>query len=116
MASLFAGHGQAFQALSAQAAAFNAQFVRALNAAGGAYTAAEAANAAPLQTLEQDVLGPINAPFLALTGRPLIGNGASGAPGTGQSGAPAGGCSVTAGPAGLERTQRTAKAAATAGN
>jgi triacylglycerol lipase len=34
-----------------------------------------------LRTLEQDVLGTINAPFLALTGRPLIGNGASGATG-----------------------------------
>jgi len=52
-----------------------------LNAAGGAYTAAEAANASPLRTLEQDVLGAINAPFRALTGRPLIGNGASGATG-----------------------------------
>ena len=34
VASLFSGHGQAFQALSAQAAAFHAQFVRALSAAG----------------------------------------------------------------------------------
>ncbi len=81
IASLFSGHAQAFQALSAQAAAFHAQFVQTLNAAGGAYTAAEAASASPLRTLEQDVLGAINAPFLALTGRPLIGNGASGATG-----------------------------------
>jgi PE family len=78
IASLFSGHAQAFQALSAQTAAFHAQFMQALNAAGGAYAAAEAANALPLRTLEQDVLGAINAPFLALTGRPLIGNGASG--------------------------------------
>ena len=34
IASLFSGHGQAFQALSAQAAAFHAQFVQTLNAAG----------------------------------------------------------------------------------
>jgi hypothetical protein len=32
-----------------------------------------------LQTLEQDVLGAINTPFLPPTGRPPIGNGAGGA-------------------------------------
>jgi triacylglycerol lipase len=81
IASLFSSRGTAFQALSAQAAAFHAQFVQALNAAGSAYTAAEAASASSLRTLEQDVLGAINAPFLAATGRSLIGNGASGAMG-----------------------------------
>src|ERR1700722_4110606 len=53
VALLFAGHGQRFQALSAHAAAFHAQFVQAMNSAGGAYAAAEAANAAPLQAAEQ---------------------------------------------------------------
>ena len=48
IASLFSGHGQAFQSLSAQAAAFHSQFVQALSGAGGAYSAAEAANASPL--------------------------------------------------------------------
>ena len=62
IASLFSGHGQAFQAFGAQAAAFHSQFVQALSGAGGAYAAAEAANASPLQTLWQDVLGVINAP------------------------------------------------------
>ena len=81
IASLFSSHGHAFQALSAQAAAFHEQFVQALTAAGGAYKAAEAANASSLWTLEQDVLGAINAPFAALTGCSLIGNGASGATG-----------------------------------
>ena len=90
IASLFSGHAQAFRRLSAQAAAFHAQFVGALNGAGSAYTATEAANASPLQIVEQDVLGAINAPFQTLTGRPLIGNGAGGAPGTGQNGAPGG--------------------------
>ena len=52
VASLFAGHGQAFQAFSAQAATFHAQFVQAMNAAGIAYTAAEAANASPLQAVK----------------------------------------------------------------
>jgi hypothetical protein len=78
VASLFSGHGQAFQALNTQAAAFHAQFVQALSAAGGSYTAGEAANTAPLQTVEQDVLGVINAPTNALLGRPLIGNGTNG--------------------------------------
>jgi hypothetical protein len=47
IASLFAGHGQAFQALSAPAAAFHAQFAQTLSAAGGSYTATEAANTFP---------------------------------------------------------------------
>jgi hypothetical protein len=49
VAHLFSRYAQDFQALSAQAAAFHAQFVRGLNAAGGAYAAAEAANASSLQ-------------------------------------------------------------------
>src|ERR1700741_2392476 len=68
IAALFSAHGQGFQALSAQAAAFHAQFVQALSGAEGAYTAAEAANASPLQALAQplqtvwqDVRGVINA-------------------------------------------------------
>ena len=93
IASLFSGHGQAFQALSAEAAAFHAHFVSTLNATAGAYTAAEAANASPLQALEplwQDVRAVINAPTDLLLGRPLIGKGTNGAPGTGQAGGPGG--------------------------
>src|ERR1700753_3156091 len=82
IALVFSAHGQDFQALSAQAAAFHAQFVEALTGAGGAYVGAEAANTSPVQA----VLGPINAPFLALLGRPLIGDGANGAAGTGAPG------------------------------
>ncbi|MCV7123627.1 PE family protein, partial [Mycobacterium lacus] len=82
VASLFSAHARAYQGLSAQMAAFHDQFVRILNSSAGAYTAAEAANASPLQ----QVLNVINAPTEALVGRPLIGNGADGAPGTGQSG------------------------------
>ncbi|SPM31289.1 PE-PGRS family protein PE_PGRS58, partial [Mycobacterium terramassiliense] len=82
--------GKEFQALSAQAAAFHSQFVQALNGGGFAYEATEAANASPLQTLEQDILGVINAPTQALTGRPLIGNGTNGAPGTGKTAGPVG--------------------------
>ena len=57
IASLFSGHGQAFQALHAQTAAFHAQFVQTLTGAAGAYAAAEATNASPLAVFEQAVLG-----------------------------------------------------------
>ncbi|MGB9223871.1 PE family protein, partial [Mycobacterium sp.] len=89
IAAAFSAHGQGYQALGARAAAFHDQFVQALTAGAGSYASAEAANAAafaanPLQTLQQDLLNAINAPSLALTGRPLIGNGVNAAPGTGQ--------------------------------
>ncbi|WP_415823757.1 PE family protein, partial [Mycobacterium basiliense] len=90
IAALFSGYGQAYQALSARAAAFHDQFVRALNGAGGAYTASEAANASPLQTVEREVLAAINAPTNALLGRPLIGDGTNGAAGSGADGGPGG--------------------------
>ena len=86
IASLFGGVGDDFQALSAQAQAFHANFVSLMQAGAGAYLSTEAANASPLQTLKQDVLGVVNAPTETLLGRPLIGNGTIGAPGTGQAG------------------------------
>lgn len=81
VAAVFSSYAQQYQALSAAAAAFHDQFVRALAAGAGAYAGAEAAN------VEQQLLNAINAPTLALLGRPLIGNGADGAAGTGQAGA-----------------------------
>ncbi|WP_415823747.1 PE family protein, partial [Mycobacterium basiliense] len=57
----FAGHAQTYQGLRTHAEAFHAQFVRALTGAGVTYTAAEAANASPLQALQENVLGVINA-------------------------------------------------------
>src|SRR5258708_25182898 len=76
IAALFDAHGQAYQALSAEAALFHDQFVQILNGAGSAYAAAEAnavrlmANAVsapaqavsaaagtPLQQLEQAEIG-----------------------------------------------------------
>ncbi|WP_306439438.1 PE family protein [Mycobacterium simiae] len=51
IAALFSGHAQGNQALTAQAAAFDNQFVQALTAGAGAYTSAEAASASPLQQL-----------------------------------------------------------------
>src|SRR5277367_6183114 len=95
IASLFSAHGQQFQALSSHAAAFHDQFVQALTAGARSYVSAEAANAAaftgnPVRTVQQDLLSAINGPSQTLTGRPLIGNGANGAPGAGQNGAPGG--------------------------
>lgn len=82
VAAVFGAHAQAYQNVSARAAAFHEQFVQTLAGGAGAYTAAEAAATSPLQALQQEVLSVINAPALALLGRPLIGNGANGAPGT----------------------------------
>jgi PE family len=65
IAALFSGHAQAHQALSAEAAAFHTQFVRALTGAADAYTGAEAANAAPLQSVVRDALDLVNAPGLS---------------------------------------------------
>jgi hypothetical protein len=45
IAAVFSAHGQGFQALSAQAAAFHDQFVQALTAGAGSYLSTEAANA-----------------------------------------------------------------------
>ncbi|KZS64662.1 PE-PGRS family protein [Mycobacterium kansasii] len=86
IASLFSGHAQAYQSVAAQAAAFHDQFVKALAAGAASYASAEAANVSPLQTLQQGALNLVNAPTEALLGRPLIGDGANGAPGTGQAG------------------------------
>ncbi len=90
IAALFSGHGQAFEALSARAAAFHAQFAQALNRAGAAYGAAEAANATPLDSLEQSLQSLAFSPVQEMTGRPLFGNGADAAPGSGQAGGDAG--------------------------
>ncbi|WP_142283639.1 PE family protein, partial [Mycobacterium gordonae] len=88
IAALFGEYGQTYQALSAQAATFHQRFVQAVTAGASEYAAAEAANA--WQVLAQDALGVINAPANALLGRPLIGDGANGSPGTGQAGGPGG--------------------------
>jgi hypothetical protein len=94
ISAVFGAHGQQYQALSAQVAKFHDQFVQALNGGGLMYAATEAANASPLRAAAaspaQGVLGVINAPTEKLIGRPLIGNGKNGAPGTGQAGGPGG--------------------------
>ncbi|MCV7077479.1 PE family protein, partial [Mycobacterium szulgai] len=80
VAAVFGSYAQAYQRLSAQAAGFHSQVVRALTTAAGTYTAAEATN----------VLDLVNAQTRALLGRPLIGNGANGGAGTGADGEPGG--------------------------
>ncbi len=57
IAALFSAHGQGYQALSAQVAAFHERFVLSLADAAGAYASAEAASVAPLAAFEQTVLG-----------------------------------------------------------
>ncbi|WP_156766989.1 PE family protein, partial [Mycobacterium sp. E796] len=44
IAALFSGHAELYQALSARAASFHQQFVRAMSAGGALYAEAEAAN------------------------------------------------------------------------
>ncbi|MGA8249706.1 MAG: PE family protein [Mycobacterium sp.] len=72
IASLFGVHGQAYQALSARAAAFRREFVQPMNTGAARYAGAEAANVKPLQAVGNDLLKAVNAPTEALTGRPLI--------------------------------------------
>ncbi|WP_261864744.1 PE family protein, partial [Mycobacterium marinum] len=86
VAQLFDGHGQAYQAISAQAAVFHGRFVAALNAAADSYAGAEAAGVSVLQSAGADVMGALNAPTMAWLGRPLIGDGANGVDGTGGNG------------------------------
>ncbi|WP_156452593.1 PE family protein, partial [Mycobacterium gordonae] len=80
VAALFSRHGQAYQSLCIDAAAFHERFLQTLNSSASAYAGAEAAS------VEQLLLDVINAPTNALLGRPLIGDGVNGAPGSGANG------------------------------
>ncbi len=73
IASLFSSHGQGFQALSAQAATFHAEFVSLLNGGAAQYLSTEIANAA------HTLANAVNTPAQALLGHPLIGTGQSNA-------------------------------------
>lgn len=99
VAEFFGGHGQDYQAIGTQAATFHDQFVQLIKASSGKFALAEAANAAPLQSIGESILGAINGPT-ALLSHPLIGTGVAG---TGQLGASAGsifGSSAKVGPVG----------------
>ena len=65
IAELFGSHAQAFQTLSAQAAAFHRQFVQTLNSGAEAYASAEASNVSPMQ----QALNAVNAPAESLFDR-----------------------------------------------
>ncbi|WP_415624138.1 PE family protein, partial [Mycobacterium intermedium] len=82
IATLFGTFGQEYQALSVQTALFQERFTQALTGSATSYATAESINLGPLQPL----LDLINAPTRFLLGRPLIGDGFDGAPGTGQAG------------------------------
>src|SRR5271165_3792405 len=63
LAALFGEHAQAYQVISAQAAAFHNQFIQTLSAGASSYAAAEAANASPLQQVLDFVNAPTNILF-----------------------------------------------------
>lgn len=65
ISQLFGAHGQAFQALSAQATAFHEEFVSLLTAGAAAYGNAEATGA-------QLLLSAVNGPAEALFGQPVV--------------------------------------------
>lgn len=73
IAAVFAENARTFRSLSAQASGFHQQFVDLIQASARSYSAVEAANANPLQSL----LNALNAPTEYILGRPLIGNGAN---------------------------------------
>ncbi|KZS77780.1 PE-PGRS family protein [Mycobacterium kansasii] len=87
VASLFGAYARDYQALSARVSDFHQQFVESLTSSAGSYAAAESANANPLA---QAALNLINSPAQNLLGRPLVGDGANGAPGSGHDGGPGG--------------------------
>jgi PE family len=101
VAALFDAHAQAYQAFSAQAAYFHEQFVQLLNVGASHYALAEAANASPLQTIEQGVLSVADAPAgqtlaaaqSVIGGAASVGSVASSLPGM------AAGAAVTSAPA-----------------
>ena len=84
LATLLSAHGQLYQRLSAQAAAFHEQFVKVMTASANRYATAEA-NAA------QTLLTRVNAPAEAMLGHPLTGGGASTSAGSVTAGGAAGG-------------------------
>lgn len=72
IASVFADHAQAFQALAAKAGAFNDQFVQTLKSGGAAYAAAEATSAASLRPANA-AAGVVDT-VLFLEGLPVVGS------------------------------------------
>ncbi len=73
IAAMFGAHGKAFQAMSAQAAAFHEQFVNLMSGGAGAYLTTELANA------QQNLLGAVNGPVQGLPGWSAGASGTMGA-------------------------------------
>lgn len=73
IADLFAAYGREYQAVLSQAEAFHAEFTQALAAAAGSYAQAEAANAALVSGVSNEVTAPIR----ALLGQSPVTGGAS---------------------------------------
>ncbi|OBK46757.1 PE family protein, partial [Mycobacterium sp. 1081908.1] len=74
IARLFGNYAQTYQALGAQAVAFQQQFMQALSGGAGSYASAEATSAAflqlpGLQAVERNLLDTFNAYSLTFTGR-----------------------------------------------
>ncbi|HWT50174.1 MAG TPA: PE domain-containing protein, partial [Mycobacterium sp.] len=74
IANLFGVYGQEYQAVVAQAATFHTEFTQALAAAASTYAQAEAANAA----LVSGISNELGAPLKALLGQAPVASGASG--------------------------------------
>ena len=81
IAALFGAHAQAYEAISAAAQAFHAQFVQLMSGGAEQYVLAEAANATPLQTVGSGLLTESTAPAQAFTAaQPVAGTAASAPP------------------------------------
>jgi hypothetical protein len=114
IAALFSTHAQAYQALSAQAASFHAQFVQLMNGGASQYALTEAANASPMQSVGQAALGAATSPGQAMTGHSLIGNGAN-ATTPAANGAPGGLLYASPAPAGTGVNSALGQAGSTGG-
>ncbi|OBA72603.1 hypothetical protein A5641_08045 [Mycobacterium sp. 1554424.7] len=62
VAAVFGSYGQAYQALGAQAAAFNQQFLQALSAGAAGYAGTEAASVSPPQAASCSVMAATAVP------------------------------------------------------
>lgn len=80
--ALINSHGLGYQSISQQTTAFHDRFMQTVNAAAASYTTTDLTAASLLKSMP----AAVNAPAQALFGRPLIGNGSNGAPGTGAPG------------------------------
>jgi PE family len=92
IAALFAGHAQAYQAISAQAALFHNQFVDLMTAGAGQYAGTEALNALPMQPTHGVTSDP---GMTALSSAPSAAAAQGAAPGAGWFGASGAGAGVT---------------------